>query len=63
MKLTFYISEYIDGTFEIETKHMHYTFRDDLNFDNVKAGDIIKIMKQITETLKAENIKPQFICK
>lgn len=61
MKLRFIISRYEDGTFEIETKHVHYAFRDDLNFDNIKVENVPSIMYQITETLKKENIEAYFI--
>lgn len=60
-KLRFFISRYVDGTFEIETKHMHYAFRDDLNFDNVESENVGPLMYQIAEALKAENIEPYFV--
>ena len=56
MKLRFFISEYVDGNLEIETKHMHYAFRDDLNFDDFKPERLNKIMKKITNTCKSEGL-------
>jgi hypothetical protein len=60
-KLRFFITEYEDGNLEIETKHIHYTFRDDLNFDYFEPGRLYEIINKITETLRKENIIPYFI--
>ena len=61
MKLRFIISRYQDGNLEVETKHMHYTFRDDLNFDDITPEELPGILKRIEETCKRENIEPYFI--
>lgn len=60
MKLRFFISEYNDGNLNIECKHMHYTFRDDLNFDDIAPTELIKTMRTITERLQKENIIATF---
>lgn len=60
-KLRFFISRYVDGNYEIETKHIHYAFRDDLNFDDITPDKLGKIMESIMNTLKAENIEPYFV--
>ena len=62
-KLNIYISEYVDGTLELSPAHMHYCFRDDLNYDDVKPEDLIHVMKLIYKVLKKENIKPVFLFK
>lgn len=61
MKLRFIISRYQDGNLEVETKHMHYAFRDDLNFDDIKPEELTKVLYKITETCKKEKIEPYFI--
>lgn len=60
-KLRFFISEYTDGNLEIETKHIHYAFRDDLNFDDFKPEKLNEIMKKITETCKDEGLTAYFV--
>ena len=49
--INIYITEYVDGTYELEPKHMHYAFRDDLNYDNVKPEDLGSVMRKITRIL------------
>ena len=58
--LHFYISEYVDGNLEIENKHMHYMFRDDLNFDDFEPTQLIEYMKKIADTCKKEGITAYF---
>ena len=60
-KLKFIISRYVDGTYEIETKHMHYAFRDDLNYDNVNSADIPQLMYKITSICIKENLQAYFV--
>lgn len=60
MKLNFYITEYVDGKLKIETKHMHYAFRDDLNYDDIGQGELYKTMLKIRDICKAENVEPVF---
>ena len=60
MKLRFFITQYVDGTYEIETKHMHYAFRDDLNYDNIQAADLPQLLFKITETCNKEYIQAYF---
>jgi hypothetical protein len=60
MKLQFFISEYVDGNLEIETKHMHYTFRDDMNYDDFTPDTLYEKMRMIREVCKKENITPYF---
>lgn len=62
MQLRFFINQYQDGTFEIETKHMHYAFRDDLNPDNILPEDLAEEISRINEICKADNINPYFVC-
>lgn len=59
-KLRFFISRYVDGNYEIETKHIHYAFRDDLNFDDITPDKLGTVMELIKDTLKYENIEPYF---
>lgn len=63
MNLRFFITEYEDGNLEIETKHMHYAFRDDLNYDDFKPEKLNEITKKITDICKAEGITAYFIRK
>lgn len=60
-KLRFFITEYEDGHLEIETKHMHYTFRDDLNYDYFEPEKLSEIIKKISNTCKAEGLMAYFI--
>lgn len=60
MKLRFFITEYQDGTLEIETKHMHYAFRDDLNFDCFPPEELAENMRKIVDQCQKENIFPYF---
>ena len=60
MKLRFFISEYSDGNLNVECKHIHYAFRNDLNFDDIAPDDLLKTMRTITETLQKENIVATF---
>lgn len=59
-KLNIYITEYVDGTLCLEPKHMHYTFREDLNYDNVEADELLGVMKEITEKLRKESLQAVF---
>ena len=59
-KLRFFISEYIDGNLQIETKHIHYAFRDDINIDDFTPLELMANIKKIENILKKENIKPYF---
>ena len=45
--INFEITEYQDGTYRIETHHMHYHFADGLLRDDVKPKDMIKTMTEI----------------
>ena len=60
-KLRFIISRYIDGTYKIETKHMHYAFRDDLNYDDVFVADVPQLMYKITSILVKEDLQAVFV--
>lgn len=60
MKLNFYVSEYVDGNLKIEPKHMHYAFRDDLNYDDIEQGKLYLIMAMIKAICKKEGIEPIF---
>lgn len=61
MNLRFFITEYEDGNLEIETKHMHYAFRDDLNYDDFEPEKLNEITKKITDICKVEGITAHFI--
>lgn len=61
--LRFYITEYVDGNLEIETKHAHYMFRDDLNFDDFEPKKLNEIIKKITKTCQDEGLTAYFIWK
>lgn len=63
MKLTFYIGEYVDGNLSIQTNHMHYAFRDDLNFDDFAPEKLYMLMAMIKATCKREGIEPRFVLK
>lgn len=63
MRLTFYISAYVDGNLSIETKHMHYTFRDDINIDDFTPDQLYKNMSDITDICKREGITAVFVLK
>ena len=60
IKLRFIVSEYIDGNLEISANHMHYMFRDDMNYDGFAPDTLYKKMKMIREVCKKENITPYF---
>lgn len=60
-KLRFYITEYVDGNYCVGTNHMHYAFRDDLNFDDFAPEKLPGIMREITRKCKIENIEASFI--
>lgn len=60
MKLRFFITQYVDGTYEIETKHTHYAFRDDLNYDNIQAADLPELLFKITAICDKERIQAYF---
>lgn len=49
--VTFIITEYSDGTCRVETKHMHYHFRDELFYDGVNKEDIVDVMGRITSEM------------
>lgn len=59
-RLRFFISEYEDGTLKVETKHMHYAFRDDLNYDDVDPKDLFKIISEITSICAEEDLSAVF---
>lgn len=61
--LRFYITEYIDGNLDIETKHIHYMFRDDLNYDDFEPGKLYEIIKKITDICKKEGLTAYFLRK
>ena len=61
MKLLFFITEYEDDNLKIETKHIHYAFRDDLNYDDFEPEKLNEITKKITDICKAEGITAHFI--
>lgn len=61
MKLRFYITQYVDGNYCVEAKHMHYAFRDDLNFDDFKPEELPGIMRLITSKCQKENIEAHFV--
>lgn len=46
--INFEITEYQDGTYRIETHHIHYHFADGLLRDDVKPLDLIEAMTDIT---------------
>jgi hypothetical protein len=60
-KIRFFITEYTDGNLKIEPKHMHYTFRDDLNADDFAPAELFQKMREISAICKRENIIPVFI--
>lgn len=60
-KLRFFVSEYEDGSYEIETKHVHYAFRDDINIDNIEKWDLGETMYKIAKILEKENIQAYFV--
>lgn len=59
--LRFFISQYVDGTLEIECKHIHYAFRDGLNFDGVQREELIDRMAEIQEHCEAEGLTAKFV--
>lgn len=61
MIVKFWISEYEDGNLEIETKHIHYAFRDDLNYDDFEPGRLYEIINKITDICRKMDIEPHFI--
>ncbi len=60
-KLRFFITEYADGGYEIETKHMHYAFRSDINVENIERSALGDVMNMITKILDKENFQPYFV--
>jgi hypothetical protein len=60
MKLGFYISEYEDGNMTVETHHMHYTFREDINFDDFPPEELKDKIKKIKNICESEHIIPYF---
>lgn len=61
MKLRFYISEYTDGNLEIQCSHMHYAFRDDLNYDDFSPDRLFGIMKVIDDKCTSEGNEAHFL--
>ncbi len=61
MELKFYITEYVDGNLEVETKHLHYAFRDDMNYDDFAPNMLQDILSKIAKVCRAEGIKPVFV--
>lgn len=59
--LMFIISQYIDGTLEIETKHTHYAFDDNFNFDKFQKEELFGIMAEIQEHCEAEGLIPKYV--
>ena len=49
--LVFEIMEYVDGTYRIETKNIHYHYADGCFYDNVKASDLGKTMLKIADVV------------
>lgn len=58
--LHFYITEYEDGNLKIETKHIHYMFRNDLNFDDFEPNRLDEIINIITDVCRKEGITAYF---
>lgn len=58
MEVTFLLTEYEDGTFRIETKHMHYHFR--AFYDNLKAKDVVAAMREIANDLSNDGVAVLF---
>lgn len=46
--INFEITEYQDGTYRIETHHIHYHFADGLLSDDVKPNELFAEMSKIT---------------
>ena len=61
MELRFFISEYSDGNLCIECKHMHYAFRDDLNFDDFKPDELFGKMRLIEAKCREMEIDAKFV--
>jgi len=61
MKLRFYITEYVDGNLQIECNHMHYAFRDDLNYDDFPPERLIGHMRVIDDICRKEGNEAYFI--
>lgn len=59
--LTFYITEYTDGNLEIQTKHIHYAFRDDINFDDFPPEELIGKMRVVSSICEKEGILASFV--
>ena len=57
----FFITQYFDGTLEIECKHMHYAFVDGLHFDNVPKEELFYRMVEIQERCEGLGIIPRFV--
>lgn len=49
--LVFEVTEYTDGTYRIETKHMHYHHADGCFYDNVKPCDLGKTMLKVADAV------------
>lgn len=62
-KLRFFISEYEDGRLEVETNHIHYAFRDDLNYDYFEPAKLPEVMRKIDSVCRSEGIEAAFILK
>lgn len=60
-EIRFFISLYLDGTLEIECKHMHYAFDDRFNFDNIPKEDLFSRMAEIQEHCVGEGISAKFV--
>lgn len=60
-ELRFFISQYLDGTLEIECKHMHYAFDDQFNFDNIPKEELFSRMVEIQEHCDGEGISAKFV--
>ena len=60
-KLRFFITEYKDGNLKAETKHIHYAFMEDLNFDDFPPEQLSEVIKKISDTCEKEGLTAYFV--
>lgn len=59
-KIIIRIIEYVDGTYELDAKHLHYAFDDNYNADNVKAEDLGPTMRKICDYAAQHDVDVTF---
>lgn len=58
--LNIYITQYVDGTYQLEAKHIHWAFDSKYNADNVEEAYLPSVMRMMCGYAEREGIELTF---